>query len=346
MTYTLTQWLLIFYFYCVAGWVWESLYVSLRTRQWVNRGFLHGPWLPIYGTGAIAILFTTLPFSDSCILTFLIGMVSATALEYLTGALMERIFHMRYWDYSGNPFNLNGYICLTASIGWGLFSLFLVRVLHPPVNTLIRSLTGHIPDILSFLLTILFTVDVTRSIQSALNLKELMQKLTERYEVVNRINSSLVSLSEKLEERSAQFKLRMKELEDTHGNAVLHPVKKARSAKERWLQKLSEYRKQQSDVLITAQQKTSAALTEVEQWIQSAPSEQELARLETIRSALIDLQALIHGSEIEAAARPNRDYRRAVAILERNPSAKSRKYQNAFSELKKLIHDRRSNHSV
>lgn len=345
MTYSPTQWLLIFYFYCVAGWIWESAYVSVRTRRWVNRGFLHGPWLPIYGSGAIAILFTTLSFADSLILVFLIGMASATVLEYVTGAAMERVFHMRYWDYSDKPLNLNGHVCLFVSIGWGFFSLFLVKVLHPPVNFLIRSLTGYIPDILSVVLTILFTVDVTRSIQSALNLRELMKKLTDRYEVLSRINTSLSSLSEKLGERSDLMRQRWKELERPRTPSMPHPIQAARSAKERWLEKLADYRQQQSDALADAHSKTGAVLAEVEQWMQEA-SAPERERLEAIRGSLLELEQLIHASEVEAASHPNREFRRAVAILERNPSARSRKYQNAFSDLKQLIHDRRTKHSA
>lgn len=345
MTYTQTQWLLIFYFYCVAGWIWESCYVSCCQRHWVNRGFLHGPWLPIYGTGAIVILFTTMPVNSSIPLIFLVGMVSATALEYVTGAVMERIFHMRYWDYSSKRCNLNGYICLSSSVAWGGFSLLLVRVLHPPVDTLIRALSGYVPDILSFLLTVLFTVDTTRSIQSALNLKELMKKLTENSEAVSRINSRLSSLSEKLEERSDQFRQRMKELESTRGGFAQQSGETALSPKERWQRRLAEYRERQSGILSTAREKAAAALAEVEQRMQKAPSEQERSRLESIRSALKELHSTIRASEIENAARRNLDYQRAVSILERNPSARSKKYQKAFSDLKELVHERRQKHS-
>lgn len=345
MTYTQAQWLLIFYFYCVAGWIWESCYVSCCQRHWVNRGFLHGPWLPIYGTGAIAILFTTMPVHDSIPLIFLVGMVSATVLEYVTGAVMERIFHMRYWDYSSKHFNLNGYICLSSSLAWGGFSLLLVRVLHPPVDRLIVSLSGAIPDILSFLLTILFTVDTTRSIQSALNLKELMKKLTENSEAVNRINSRLSSLSEKLEERSDQFKQRMKELEAARGTAGQQSGLPALPEKERWQRRLSEYRERQSGTLSAAREKAAAALAEVEQRLQKAPSEQERSHLESIRSALTELHSTIRSSEIENASRRNRDYLRAFSILERNPSARSKKYQKAFSDLKELVRERRQKRS-
>ena len=108
--YSAGQWVLLFFFYCFLGWVWESCYVSACRRQWVNRGFLHGPLLPIYGSGAILILFVTLPAQDHLWLVWLLGMIAATALEYVTGDVMERLFKVRYWDYSKKRFNLNGHI--------------------------------------------------------------------------------------------------------------------------------------------------------------------------------------------------------------------------------------------
>ena len=111
-TYTLAQWFLFFYFYCFCGWVWESCYVSILKRHWVNRGFLHGPLLPIYGFGAITVLIATMPVRDNVVLVYVMGMIGATILEYFTGALMESLFHVRYWDYSSHRFNLNGHICL------------------------------------------------------------------------------------------------------------------------------------------------------------------------------------------------------------------------------------------
>ena len=116
--YTPGQWALLFFFYCFCGWVWESCYVSAKQRQWVNRGFLHGPLLPIYGSGAIIILFVTLPVADNLWLVYVLGMLAATLLEYVVGAVMEQLFKVRYWDYTKQPCNLHGYICLTSC---GLF---------------------------------------------------------------------------------------------------------------------------------------------------------------------------------------------------------------------------------
>ena len=140
MFYAQSQWLLFFFIYCFWGWVWESCYVSVRKREWINRGFLYGPILPIYGFGAIIILWLTLPVQYSLILIFLFGMIGATLLEYATGFVMERLFHVRYWDYSNCRFNVNGYICLFATLGWGVFSILLVKVLHPPIERIVLQI--------------------------------------------------------------------------------------------------------------------------------------------------------------------------------------------------------------
>ena len=97
-SYDLSQWVLFFFIYSFAGWIWESCYVSARKRRWVNRGFMHGPMLPIYGSGALVILVSTIGVRDNSALIFLMGMCGATVLEYVTGAVMERIFRVRYWD--------------------------------------------------------------------------------------------------------------------------------------------------------------------------------------------------------------------------------------------------------
>ena len=117
--YHLTQWILFFFFYSFVGWLWESGYVSVRKRQWVNRGFMYGPMLPLYGSGALTVLISTMGVRENILLIFLFGMMAATLLEYVTGAVMERIFRVRYWDYRNQKFNLNGYICVSSSLCWG-----------------------------------------------------------------------------------------------------------------------------------------------------------------------------------------------------------------------------------
>lgn len=106
--YTWYQWLFIFYLYCFLGWIFESSYVSLKERRPVNRGFLRLPLLPLYGTGAVMMLWVSLPLREHLLLVFLAGMTASTALEYITGWCMEQLFRVRYWDYSSQAFNLHG----------------------------------------------------------------------------------------------------------------------------------------------------------------------------------------------------------------------------------------------
>ena len=206
--YTTGQWVLLFFFYCFCGWVWESCYVSLCQRRWVNRGFLQGPLLPIYGSGAIIILFVTLPVAGNLGLVWLLGMLAATALEYVTGDVMERLFKVRYWDYSKQKFNLNGHICLSSSIAWGFFSILLVRFIHPPIARLLADVPSWLVDPLALALTIAFTVDVVQSVQAALDLKDVLTKLAEENEDLRRLAKRAEVVSAFAEEDLKRFRER------------------------------------------------------------------------------------------------------------------------------------------
>ena len=204
--YTAGQWVLLFFFYCFLGWVWESCYVSVCRRQWVNRGFLHGPLLPIYGSGAIIILFVTLPAENNLFLVWLLGMIAATALEYVTGDVMERLFKVRYWDYSKKRFNLNGHICLTSSIAWGFFSILLVRFIHPPIGRLLTRVPAFLVDPAALALTAAFTGDVVRSVQAALDLREILTRLTEENEDLRRLAKRVEVVSAFAEDDLRRFR--------------------------------------------------------------------------------------------------------------------------------------------
>ena len=133
--FPISQWMLVFYIYCFFGWCFESTYVSVFClHRWVNRGFLTGPALPLYGSGALVILLATSPVRGSVWLTGLVGMAACTLLEYVTGVAMEAIFKVRYWDYSDKRFNFQGHICLQSSLAWGVLSVLVVNVIHPPIQ--------------------------------------------------------------------------------------------------------------------------------------------------------------------------------------------------------------------
>lgn len=195
MIYTFSTWLFFFYFYCFLGWVWETCYVSVLKAKWVNRGFMRGPFLPIYGSGAIVVLIFTLPVRTNPGLVFVVGMVSATILEYFTGAAMERLFHVRYWDYSNQRLNLNGHICVTSSLAWGVFSVILTLYGHTPVERLASHMSTNVLEVIVFVLTVYISIDMAESIREAINLKEVLLSLEENNEDFRRLQKHIEVVS-------------------------------------------------------------------------------------------------------------------------------------------------------
>lgn len=171
------QWVFIFFIYSFFGWVWETSFKSIQKRKFINRGFLNGPWLPIYGFGALIILFVTLPVQDNFVLVFLLGAIVASIFELFVGYGMEKLFHARYWDYSHLPFNIKGYIALPISLVWGLFSLILVYIIDVPISRFVAQFSATQLIVLDIILAVLFVVDSVLSIIQALDLKTILKQL-------------------------------------------------------------------------------------------------------------------------------------------------------------------------
>lgn len=324
--YTQDQWVLLFFLYSVLGWVWESCYVSLKSRQWVNRGFLHGPWLPIYGSGAIVILLLTLPARGRPALIFLLGMVGATVLEYITGAVMEKLFHMRYWDYSDKPLNVNGHICLPVSIAWGGFSLLLIYLLHPPVEDLVFWLPGAVTEKVCLCLAVLFAADTALSVQKALDLKALLTSLSAT-------SQRLQALEEKLKSAAGQLDM------EPEGRPPVPagPDHRARESRRAYLlRKLEERRDRTSHLLAGLSRRNEAALAKVQQRLAAPLEDRERLRLEELHTFLLGVEEGIRKTQAEVYARRTRDFQRAVDLLYRNPSATSRHHVKAFQTLSAL----------
>lgn len=192
--YQLQQWLVFFFIYCFLGWCWESAYVSARQRQWVNRGFLKGPFLPIYGSGALAVLVATLPVRGYPALVYVFGLIGATLLELVTGICMESLFHVRYWDYSNQKFNYKGHICLSSSVAWGFFSLAMIYGFHKPIERMVLGFPYRFTNVLSFILTAAVAADFAVSFKTAMELRDIldgmerikdeMKKLQRRAEII------------------------------------------------------------------------------------------------------------------------------------------------------------------
>lgn len=190
-SYTMAQWLFFFYFYCFFGWCFESSYVSLKNRHPVNRGFMRGPFLPLYGSGAIMMLIVSMPFQHNLVLTYIAGCIGATALEYVTGVTMETLFKVRYWDYSNQKFNFQGQICLSSTLAWGGLTILMTRVVHKPVEQMVSAIPGGVLSAVTFVLTVYIVADFTLSFKTAIDLRDILIKMEAAREELERVQKRL-----------------------------------------------------------------------------------------------------------------------------------------------------------
>lgn len=378
-SYHLTQWVLFFFIYSFIGWVWECCFVSVRKRRWVNRGFMYGPMLPIYGFGALAVLISTIRVRDSIPLIFLFGMVGATLLEYVTGAVMERLFNVKYWDYSNQKFNLNGYICLTSSLGWGLFSVLLVKFVHVPIEGAVLKIPTIIAEGIAFVLTVAAAVDVTQSFNDAMDLKRILAQLEESKKQIRKIQEKLKVASEEFVEdyrqRAGEFvedyRRRVEEhVEDYRGRAEEMAEDYKKLAEEH----MDSYRQRaeemvegyKEEIKVQKKKRREQINSRKEEYLARVHARREerqrlLARLSERAELLMKeeftskVDELIGEDKQEEYAkikknisremtkmhdRTDRSYIRAARHLKGNPTAVSKRFSEALAELRKHMDEK------
>lgn len=215
-SYTIYQWLFFFYFYCFFGWCFESTYVSIKDRKLTNRGFIRGPFLPLYGCGGIMMLIVSMPFRDNVFLVYIAGCVGATVLEYVTGVTMEALFKVRYWDYSQNKFNFQGHICLGTSLSWGFLTIFMTEFFHVPVERMVLAIPGQALNTVTVVLTVLIGADFALSFKAAIDLKDLLAKMeSTKKELLNiqkRLDAIITTAGESLGNRKEALAMSIDEL--------------------------------------------------------------------------------------------------------------------------------------
>ncbi len=180
--------ILFIYFtiYSFIGWFCEVVYCSYLSRKIVNRGFLVGPVCPVYGFGALFLIWLLEPVAFSIPVIFLCGLVITSTVEYITGWLLETFFGTRWWDYSSQKFNLEGRVCLKNSIYFGIMSVILIELLHPATEKLIWSIPEGFLHIICVILAAAFAVDCSFTLNTLVNLNQRLQKLYEFTEELRR----------------------------------------------------------------------------------------------------------------------------------------------------------------
>ena len=180
-----------FFLYAFLGWCAEVIFAAARKGVFVNRGFLNGPLCPIYGVGLVAVVALLDPVRDSLGLLYLGAVLVTSAIEFVTGFLMEKLFHQRWWDYSDMPFNIGGYVCLLFSLIWGLACVLIVDVVHP----LIAGFVSHIPQKIGWpiliALLVLMAADYAITIACVLKLNRRLSGLDDAAKRMRTVSDSL-----------------------------------------------------------------------------------------------------------------------------------------------------------
>ncbi|MEG1848720.1 MAG: hypothetical protein RRX92_09345 [Lachnospiraceae bacterium] len=189
--YSMIEWIMFFYIYCFLGWCIESAYVSCCSHKLVNRGFMRGPFLPLYGSGALVMLIVSMPFQDNLLLTYIAGVIGATVLEYVTGVLMETLFKVRYWDYSVQPLNYKGYICAGSSLAWGFLTILMTHVIHEPIAHMVLLIPQTVLTIVVFILTVLIVADFSVAFRTALDLRDILVHMDKAKQELERMQKRL-----------------------------------------------------------------------------------------------------------------------------------------------------------
>lgn len=221
--YVVLEYFLVFSF---LGWCVEVAYQAVKKGIVVNRGFLNGPVCPIYGFGVLAVFFMLQmagegDFQDqNALVVFLFGVALSTAVELFGGWILDKAFHARWWDYSNNPFNFHGYICLEFSIIWGIAILIVVRVIYPMLNNVLSYIPEKVGWVLIVIFCTLYLADFILSVSIMIGLNKRMAELDEMQKkmrvVSNKLSTSIgehaLETAQKMDEAKVQASLARTEI--------------------------------------------------------------------------------------------------------------------------------------
>lgn len=210
-----------FILFSVLGWCMEVIYHTVSCGEFSNRGFLNGPVCPIYGVGAVALIVLLRPLSENVAVLFVGAFVITSAIEFVTGYVLEKIFHMKWWDYSNVPFNLKGYICLKFSLGWGIVGVLLMRVVLPLCEKLIWKIPSVPGIVFLFIVSVCYVSDAVFTVFTLRSLKKrikIAEKISVRLrhlsdEIGIHLSNSVFDLMEKADELIKSGKAKTEDIE-------------------------------------------------------------------------------------------------------------------------------------
>lgn len=204
----------IFIIYAFIGWCAEVSFAAVDSGKFVNRGFLNGPYCPIYGCGVVIVVAVLTPIKESLFILFLGSMLLTTVLEFLTGFILEKVFHNKWWDYSDKPFNIMGYVCLKFSILWGLACTFIMKVLHPSIYKFITIIPHVLGIVLLSIIMTAFFIDLGVTVSTILKFNKRLKLMDE---VAQKMHQLSDEIGENIYEGVTTVKEKSEEVQDKAG---------------------------------------------------------------------------------------------------------------------------------
>ncbi len=203
------------------------MYQAVELGKFVNRGFLNGPYCPIYGFGVIIVVVSLNPLKENIIVLYAGSVVLTSALEFVTGFVLEKIFSQHWWDYSEEKFNIGGYICLKFSLLWGVACIVVVRLIHPSIESFINWFPHSAGVIILTVVCTGFASDFIVTVMAILRIKKKIKLLNDISAEMRRISDktgeklfngveNIREKSEELNEKNARLKKRMEELHNKY----------------------------------------------------------------------------------------------------------------------------------
>jgi hypothetical protein len=235
----LNRYLVAYFVFSVLGWIWESIYCTVKERKWQNRGFLYGPLCPIYGFGSIVALLVYDLISFGIIhqlswwMILIIGFFFSMVLEYPTSFILEKKFHARWWDYSDLPLNINGRTCVITSLGFGIGAIIIMNYLIPSYEQALVIIPASIIAISCVIFVAIHSSDITLTVSHLTNFQKNIDEMEEIFqskmtETVDKIFERRSKLYGKTLSRIASFKMK-----ESHNMIAQRIIKVMRESKRR-----------------------------------------------------------------------------------------------------------------
>ena len=302
--------ILYFFIYGFLGWCTEVAYATVKQKKFVNRGFLNGPICPVYGVGIGMVVMLLEPMSGTIVSLYVVSTALVTTIEGVTGYLMDRLFHHKWWDYSNQPLNIGGYVCLLFSLAWGVACVLIVRVIHPFVCQMVDMIPVTVGIGLAAVLGIALLADLYVTTAEIL-------KLNKKLDTMEKISAELRELSDMIGVNIHE--------------SVMETMDFSEETKKQLDSAVSELREKLDSVAQEQKDHLEERIDRVEEKIEAKLyPEEEKALLAELRNKYAELK----GKYTELAGRSTLVTRRLIDAF---PKMESRLHKEMFNEMRNRI---------